>query len=601
MNPSFWSPPSTAPTPAGAPGPAGPAGGAAPQEDCSACSHCPVDDWLIPCSSPDCTLPQTAACTDQCLVVTHHAADGPCSADCDGADATPCDLTCDGFDTNWVCDGGAACSVFDPFSKSSFPQLQQGLFPHNTNTNFDPMQAQFSPFFFPANANASPADFSHCLDPSQCSIAGPALFSQQQQQHQGMHQHQQQQQQRHYHQQQQQQQHYLPLAAPIQIPQQYTHHHHSPSTSSSTTTNVQTPSTSTSYHGSPSPMLMQQQQVAQSDKPCLWSDCQAVFPSTDDLFAHLSATHIPVAEQPAAQMPSSFPTSCLWDDCHIFPNLPSLAADTGPDAIANFLTTHLLQDHLGLLRPPFPETTAHDLSPVLRNTTSVVDTTDDDSNNTAAKTAAASTPQVIALSPYNEPRTLAVANSEAHACLWIGCNDVFPTCDALTQHIAAAHVGSGKAQYECQWRGCSRTGAQPFASKQKILRHMQSHTGHRPFQCSVCKQNFSEAATLQQHMRRHTHEKPYVCDFPGCGKAFAITGALTIHKRIHNGEKPFKCTYCDRAFSESSNLSKHLRTHTGARPYACPEPGCDKRFARPDQVSRHMNVHRKAIKVEASA
>jgi hypothetical protein len=93
---------------------------------------------------------------------------------------------------------------------------------------------------------------------------------------------------------------------------------------------------------------------------------------------------------------------------------------------------------------------------------------------------------------------------------------------------------------------------------------LQSHTGHRPFQCKVCKQNFSEAATLQQHMRRHTLEsrwwlytlllllsdaymtEPYLCDFPGCGKAFAITGALTIHKRTHNGQKPFKCTYCDR-------------------------------------------------------
>lgn len=89
----------------------------------------------------------------------------------------------------------------------------------------------------------------------------------------------------------------------------------------------------------------------------------------------------------------------------------------------------------------------------------------------------------------------------------------------------------------------------------------QSHTGHRPFQCQVCSQNFSEAATLQQHMRRHTQEsrssspcqisyqsstEPYTCDFPGCRKAFATTGALTIHKRTHNGLRPFKCKFCDR-------------------------------------------------------
>jgi hypothetical protein len=206
------------------------------------------------------------------------------------------------------------------------------------------------------------------------------------------------------------------------------------------------------------------------------------------------------------------------------------------------------------------------------------------------------TPSLAAL----DSRSVALTEPETHGCMWDDCNQIFSTCDALTAHIASAHVGSGKAQYECVWRGCPRVGGQPFASKQKILRHIQSHTGHRPFQCTVCKQHFSEAATLQQHMRRHTREKPYQCDYPGCGKAFAITGALTIHKRIHNGEKPFKCTYCERAFSESSNLSKHLRTHTGARPYACLEPGCEKRFARPDQVSRHMNVHRKIIKEETA-
>jgi uncharacterized Zn-finger protein len=38
---------------------------------------------------------------------------------------------------------------------------------------------------------------------------------------------------------------------------------------------------------------------------------------------------------------------------------------------------------------------------------------------------------------------------------------------------------------------------------------MQSHTGHRPFQCKTCGLHFSETATLQQHMRRHTQESMY--------------------------------------------------------------------------------------------
>jgi uncharacterized Zn-finger protein len=36
------------------------------------------------------------------------------------------------------------------------------------------------------------------------------------------------------------------------------------------------------------------------------------------------------------------------------------------------------------------------------------------------------------------------------------------------------------------------------------MRHLQSHTGHKPFVCPLCSQTFSEAATLQQHVRRHS-------------------------------------------------------------------------------------------------
>jgi len=289
--------------------------------------------------------------------------------------------------------------------------------------------------------------------------------------------------------------------------------------------------------------------------------------------AHVNSAHLWWATHPhlgntvqAIQSPG-----CMWDHCNAYPTVNSIpstssAAGSGHQPLANVLTEHLVHDHLGLLHNPVADFTVTAQQPV---------------HETEPAPAVASIPE--------QEMTCTLS----HLCHWKGCHKAFHGCGELHEHLTSEHIGTGKAQYECHWGTCPRNGDKSFSSKQKVLRHLQSHTGHRPFQCTLCGQYFSEPATLQQHMRRHTAEKPYTCEYPGCGKSFTVKGALTIHQRIHNGEKPFKCTYCGRAFAESSNLSKHLRTHTGAKPYACPEVDCEKRFARVDQLQRHAKVHRK--------
>ncbi|EAU90553.1 zinc finger protein 169 [Coprinopsis cinerea okayama7 len=383
---------------------------------------------------------------------------------------------------------------------------------------------------------------------------------------------------------------------------------------------VQEPQQQHQFQPLPSPYL----NPSPLPEKCMWNNCDAAFATLSDLVGHVNLVHLRPSEIPAPQQQTHVATSsqthvgtntatstdfdmslsCLWDSCSTSVTPQNISGPSSAPELGNnpfsALETHLLRDHLGL-------NLAH--LAALRNKKQV-------QQEQAPSQQALSPPlSQPATQPVQEqyqqpappapeepvfnrpiskhPSPSSSSDSEIHRCGWKGCNAVFTSCDELTSHLNVAHVGSGKAHYECFWEGCNRNGEQGFSSKQKICRHLQSHTGHRPFQCQICHQNFSEAATLQQHMRRHTRERPYACDFPGCGKAFAIMGALTIHKRIHNGLKPFKCKYCDKAFSESSNLSKHLRVHTGARPYSCTEPGCGKSFARPDQLNRHMGVHRK--------
>ncbi|KAJ1306789.1 hypothetical protein OPQ81_007775 [Rhizoctonia solani] len=345
---------------------------------------------------------------------------------------------------------------------------------------------------------------------------------------------------------------------------------------------------------------------------CRWNECGQCFSSLGELVGHVNLAHLRLPENapthdhahgaPACHTAPLSPTAsqadqsdilaCLWSGCSITP--APLDTSEADNASLCALASHLFHDHLHL--PTQSTIDIFNLNPPLSPSTVSVQT---------PATQTLSPPSRTSPTPSSAPRhshkgkekASPVPDTQGHTCRWTGCSETFPTCAALTEHLSSVHVGRGRASYDCYWGDCSRHGEKTgFSSKQKVLRHLQSHTGHRPFRCEVCGLDFSEAATLQQHMRRHTQEKPYVCDYPGCGKAFAITGALTIHKRTHNGDKPFKCKYCDRAFSESSNLSKHLRTHTGQRPYACSEPGCGKKFSRPDQVTRHMHVHRKKDK-----
>ncbi|KAI0051033.1 hypothetical protein FA95DRAFT_1580930 [Auriscalpium vulgare] len=315
----------------------------------------------------------------------------------------------------------------------------------------------------------------------------------------------------------------------------------------------------------------------------MWNNCRMAFSSLSELVGHVNLLHLRISSPMLAE-PAYSPSrnkrdledlSCQWGNCHDYPAahaIPGSSSSPSIDAALGVLADHLLQDHLGLRAG---------LSPVQYPTPATV---------THSHSASPTLPTLVR---DNGNDIESDESSEPSQCKWRDCGACFIGIDDLTAHISTVHVGAGRAHYECFWDGCNRSGEKGFGSKQKICRHIQSHTGHRPFQCKLCKQYFSEAATLQQHTRRHTQEKPYLCDFPGCGKAFAIAGALTIHKRTHNGLKPFKCTYCERAFSESSNLSKHLRTHTGVRPYNCPDAGCSKAFSRPDQLTRHMGVHKK--------
>ncbi|KAK7952469.1 C2H2 transcription factor [Apiospora aurea] len=186
-------------------------------------------------------------------------------------------------------------------------------------------------------------------------------------------------------------------------------------------------------------------------------------------------------------------------------------------------------------------------------------------------------------------------------CRWkmgggsIKCDRIFNTSDELNSHVCDDHVNhrTAKDGYMCRWHGCPRDPDKPFGSKNKLRRHVTTHTHYKPFECHDCGEGFSARQALEQHERCHSGAKPYMCDTPGCGKAFKQKSALTMHKRTHTGEKPLICAVCGKRFGESSNLSKHRKIHNTDGKLTCDEPNCGKQFIRADQLRRHQETHQR--------
>ena len=93
-----------------------------------------------------------------------------------------------------------------------------------------------------------------------------------------------------------------------------------------------------------------------------------------------------------------------------------------------------------------------------------------------------------------------------------------------------------------------------FNQQQALTVHMRTHSGERPYPCTVCGKSFSAAATYRKHKFSHQSTTPYQCD--QCGKYFTTNTKLKRHSSTHK-KKLHICDYCKGKFRNEIHFKNH--------------------------------------------
>ncbi|KZV80383.1 hypothetical protein EXIGLDRAFT_845585 [Exidia glandulosa HHB12029] len=184
---------------------------------------------------------------------------------------------------------------------------------------------------------------------------------------------------------------------------------------------------------------------------------------------------------------------------------------------------------------------------------------------------------------------------EGLLCQWAGCATLWPTDQALYDHLRSTHAvrRAGATQFVCKWSTCSKSLGWMAPN---VLAHISTHTDHRPFKCNKCSKTFKTMNVIPLHVCKPGAEKVHPNEK-------TATNAKTVDAEHHaptvdahtdgapEADKPLRClwTGCKTVVADASALDAHItEEHIAGEGGSCGWNACSKVYTTPNNFRQHV-------------